>query len=159
MEAGLNSNIVLIKNIERRRKIPPQVAQSIITDWDFLIRVEKQLNHFTNWNFPQTFCSAIRIASDTNQTDIIRWENKTFKRRKLPNTALNAGCHRTPAVSPHLGNVLGVDAVDGVPDVLPGGDEEGECQTGHDCDGVVEPEDTAVYLDMREFYQTLQSSQ
>ena len=143
MEAGLNSNIVLIKNIERRRKIPPQVAQSIITDWDFLIRVEKQLNHFTNWNFPQTFCSAIRIASDTNQTDIIRWENKTFKRRQLL----------------HLRNVLGVDAVDGVPDVLPGGNEEGECQTGHDCDGVVEPEDTAVYLDVREFYQTLQSSQ
>ena len=52
-----------------------------------------------------------------------------------------------------------MDAVDGVPDVLPGGDEEREGQTGHDCDGVVEPEDTAVYLDMRELYQTLQSSQ
>ena len=46
VEAGLKSNIVLIKTIERRRKIPPQVAQSIITDWDFLIRVEKQLDHF-----------------------------------------------------------------------------------------------------------------
>ena len=52
-----------------------------------------------------------------------------------------------------------MDAVDGVPDVLPCGDEEGEGETGHDCDGVVEPEDAAVYLDMRELYQTLQSSQ
>ena len=59
----------------------------------------------------------------------------------------------------HLRDVLGVDTVDGVADVLPGGDEEGEGQAGHDCDGVVEPEDTAVYLDMRELYQTLQSSQ
>ena len=52
-----------------------------------------------------------------------------------------------------------MDAVDGVADILPGGDEEREGQTGHDSDGVVEPEDTAVYLDMRELYQTLQSSQ
>ena len=83
------------------------------------------------------------MDSDTNQTDRIGWENKTFKRRQLL----------------HLRNVLGVDAVDGVPDVLPCGDEEGEGETGHDCDGVVEPEDAAVYLDMRELYQTLQSSQ
>ena len=47
-----------------------------------------------------------------------------------------------------LGDILGVDAVDGVADVLPGGDEEREGETGHDCDGVVQPEDTAVYLDM-----------
>ena len=56
-------------------------------------------------------------------------------------------------------NVLWVYAVDGVPNVLPGGDEEREGKTGHDGDCVVEPEDTAVYLDMGEFYQTLQSSQ
>lgn len=52
-----------------------------------------------------------------------------------------------------------MDAVDGVAHVLPGGDEEGEGQTRHDCDSVVEPEDTAVYLDVRELHQTLQSSQ
>ena len=52
-----------------------------------------------------------------------------------------------------------MDTVDGVPHVLPGGDEEGEGEAGHDGDGVVEPEDAAVYLDVGELYQTLQSPQ
>ena len=59
----------------------------------------------------------------------------------------------------HLWYILGVDAVDGVPNVLSRSDEEREGKTRHDGDCVVEPEDTAVYLDMRELYQTLQSSQ
>ena len=52
-----------------------------------------------------------------------------------------------------------MDTVDGVPHVLPGSDQEGEGEAGHDGDGVVEPEDAAVYLDVGELYQTLQSPQ
>ena len=61
--------------------------------------------------------------------------------------------------SSHLWNILGMNTVYGVPHVLPGGDQEGEAQAGHHGQGVVEPEDAGVYLDMGDLGQALQASQ
>ena len=57
-----------------------------------------------------------------------------------------------------LGDVLGVDAVDGVAHVLPGGDKEREGEASHHRDRVMKPEDARVDLDMGKLHQTLQSA-
>ena len=51
-----------------------------------------------------------------------------------------------PAVSVQhvLGDVLGVDTVDRVPDVLPGGDDQREGEEEGDGGGVVQAEDAGV---------------
>ena len=49
-----------------------------------------------------------------------------------------------------------MDAVDRVADVLPRGDEEREAEAGHHGEGVVQPEDARVDLDMGELHQALQ---
>ena len=60
---------------------------------------------------------------------------------------------------PYLWNVFGVDAVDGVAHVLSGSDKQGEGEAGHDSDGVVQPEDARVNLDMGELDQALEPPQ
>ena len=66
-----------------------------------------------------------------------------------------------PAVSvEHIfGNVLGVNTVDGVAHVLPGGDNEREGQQTHDGKGVVQPEDSAVNMHMADLDQVFEAAE
>ncbi len=59
----------------------------------------------------------------------------------------------------HLRNILGVNAVYGVAHVLPRGHQEAEGEAGHDGDGVVQPEDARVDLDVGELHEALQPPQ
>ena len=52
-----------------------------------------------------------------------------------------------------------MNTVDGVAHVLSGSDEEREGEAGHDRDGVVQPEDAGVDLDMGELDQALEPPQ
>lgn len=56
-----------------------------------------------------------------------------------------------------LGDILGVDAVDGVADVLSRRDDETERQQDHHRDAVVQPEDGRVYVDVADFDEILQT--
>ena len=66
-----------------------------------------------------------------------------------------------PAVSVQhvLGDVFGVDTVDRVPDVLPGGDDQREGEEEGDGGAVVKPEYAGVDGDVVRFDQTFQSSE
>ena len=59
----------------------------------------------------------------------------------------------------HLRNILGMNAVYGVAHVLPRGHQEAEGEAGHDGDGVVQPEDARVDLDVGELHEALQPPQ
>jgi hypothetical protein len=56
-----------------------------------------------------------------------------------------------------LGDILGVDAVDGVADVLSRRHDETERQQNHHRDAVVQPEDGRVYVDVADFDEILQT--
>lgn len=57
-----------------------------------------------------------------------------------------------------LGDVLGVDAVDGVADVLPRGHDQAERDQQDDGDGVVQSEYRRVDVDIVHFNEILQST-
>lgn len=65
-----------------------------------------------------------------------------------------------PAVSVEnvLGQVLAVYAVDGVADVLAGRDDQGERYQQDHGQAVMQAEDGAVDMDVRDFYETLQTA-
>ena len=52
-----------------------------------------------------------------------------------------------------------MDAVDGVAHILPRGHQKAEGEAGHDGDGVVQPEDARVNLDVRELHEALKPPQ
>ena len=56
-------------------------------------------------------------------------------------------------------DVLGVDAVDGVADILPGRHNQAEGQQTDDGEGVVEPEDGRVDVNVADFDQGLQAAE
>ncbi len=58
-----------------------------------------------------------------------------------------------------LGDVFGVDAVDGIAHVLPGGDNERERQQEAHCDRVVESEDGRVDGDVTDLDEALEASE
>lgn len=58
-----------------------------------------------------------------------------------------------------LGDILGVDAVDGVADVLSRRHNETEGQQDHHRDGVVQPEDGRVDVDVADFDQVLETAE
>ncbi len=62
-----------------------------------------------------------------------------------------SGVDPTVGVQHVLGDVLGVDTVDGVAHVLSGGDDQRKGQQTHDSEGVVQPEDGAVDVNMAHF--------
>lgn len=66
-----------------------------------------------------------------------------------------------PAVSVEhiLGNVFGVDTVDRITDVLPGSHDEAERYQYNHRDGVMQPEDRGVNVDVVDFDQVLQSAE
>lgn len=65
-----------------------------------------------------------------------------------------------PAVSVQdvLGQVLAVYAVDGIADVLAGRDDQGERYQQDHSQAVMQAEDGAVDVDVRDFYETLQTA-
>lgn len=66
-----------------------------------------------------------------------------------------------PAVSVQdvLGQVLAVYAVDGIADVLASRDDQGERYQQDHSQAVMQAEDGAVDMDMRDFYETLQTAE
>jgi len=66
-----------------------------------------------------------------------------------------------PAVSvEHIfGNVLGVNTVNGVAHVLPGGDDERKGQQAHHREGVMQPEDGAVNMHMADLDQVFEAAE
>lgn len=58
-----------------------------------------------------------------------------------------------------LGDILGVDAVDGVPDVLSRRHNEAEREQDHHRDAVVQPEDGRVDVDVADFDEVLEASE
>ena len=56
-----------------------------------------------------------------------------------------------------LGDILGVDAIDGVADVLSRRHDETERQQNHHRDAIVQPEDGRVYVDVADFDEILQT--
>ena len=58
-----------------------------------------------------------------------------------------------------FGYILGVDAVDGVADVLSRCHNETEGQQDHHRDTVVQPEDGRVYVDVADFDQVLETAE
>lgn len=65
-----------------------------------------------------------------------------------------------PAVSVEnvLGQVLAVYTIDGIADVLAGCDDEGERYQQDHSQAVMQAEDGAVDMDVRDFYETLQTA-
>lgn len=55
--------------------------------------------------------------------------------------------------------ILGVDTVNGVSDILPGGDDETEGDEDDHGDGVMQPEDRGVNVDVADFDQVLQATE
>ena len=69
------------------------------------------------------------------------------------------GMDPTVSVEDVLGDILGVDAVDGVADVLPSGDDQAESDEDHDGDAVVEPEDGRVDVNVADFDQVFETAE
>lgn len=65
-----------------------------------------------------------------------------------------------PAVSVEnvLGQVLAVYTIDGIADVLAGCDDQGERYQQDHSQAVMQAEDGAVDMDVRDFYETLQTA-
>ena len=79
----------------------------------------------------------------------------------LPEGAGNGVGWVDPAVGVQhvLGNVFGVDAVDGVANVLPRRHDQREGQQAHDGEGVVQPEDRAVDVHVAHLDQVLEAAE
>lgn len=69
-------------------------------------------------------------------------------------------CAVYPAVSVQnvLGQIFAVYAVDGIADVLAGCDDQGERYQQDHSQAVMQAEDGAVDMDVRDFYETLQTA-
>ena len=79
----------------------------------------------------------------------------------FPESTGDGVCGVDPAVRvEHIfGDVFGMNTVDGVTHILPGGDNERKGQQAHDGEGIVQPKDSAVNVHMADLDQVFEATE